>query len=267
MSAAPVLRRIALLVEYDGAAFAGSQSQPRLRTVQDTLEAALQAFIGEQQRMKFAGRTDSGVHARGQVVTLDTATAHSPLRVREALNHFLPPDVAVRAVCAVSPDFDVRRDAQSRRYIYRMQDGRSRSPLNPYAWQIDDPLDEASMAQAAALLPLTPCDWSAFAGPLETGRSPVRTLQSSAVRRCGAHRLALTLEGESFLPHQVRRIAGALRDVGLGRLTPDEFARLRSGPPSSAGPSAPPQGLTLEAVSYAQGMVDWHDNDEDIPAA
>src|SRR5262245_4931621 len=99
-------RRVALLVEYDGTAFGGSQAQLNARAVQDILEAAFVSVTGEQQRLRFAGRTDTGVHARGQVVTLDTATAHSAVRIREAFNHFLPPDVSVRAVCEVPSTFD-----------------------------------------------------------------------------------------------------------------------------------------------------------------
>jgi len=268
MSLAAGTRRIALLVEYDGTDFTGSQSQPGQRTVQDTLEAAVTQFTGEAQRMRFAGRTDSGVHARGQVATLDTSTRHEPARWVAALNRYLPPDVAVRAACEVSTDFDPRRSARLRRYTYRVEDGRPRSPHSRRdAWQLDAMLDAASMALAASLLPTVERDWSAFSGPLEAGRSPHRTLRSCSVRRCAPHRLQVTMEAESFLPHQVRRTVGALRDVGLGRLTPDAFARLVDAPPASVGPAAPPQGLTLVAVQYAPGTVDWNDDDEDLPTA
>src|SRR2546430_8255565 len=107
----PASRRIALLLEYEGTAFAGSQAQPGRRTVQQALETALEAFTGERQRIAFAGRTDSGVHALGQVAALNSTTAHSPRRFREALNHFLPEDIAVRAAAEVASDFDPRRQA------------------------------------------------------------------------------------------------------------------------------------------------------------
>lgn len=268
MPTATAPRRVALLVQYDGTDFAGSQSQPGHRTVQDTLEAALLQFTGEAQRMRFAGRTDSGVHARGQVATLDTSTRHEPARWVAALNRYLPPDVAVRAACEVALGFDPRRSARSRRYEYRLEDGRPRSPLTRRdAWQLDAPLDAAAMAEAASLLPKVQRDWSAFSGPLEPGRSPERTLQTCSVRRCAPHRLVVTMQAESFLPHQVRRTVGALRDVGLGRLSPQAFARLVDAPPASVGPAAPPQGLTLVAVHYAPGTVDWNDDDEDLPTA
>lgn len=260
-------RRVALLVEYDGTDFAGSQAQPQARTVQTTMEAALLSFTGEQQRLRFAGRTDAGVHARGQVVTLDTATGHAPERIRAALNRFLPPDVAVRAACEVSATFDPRRAAVSRTYTYTIEDGRPRSPLTQRtAWQLPALLDVDAMAQAASMLPRTAYDWSAFAGLLPPGRSAVRTLQTCEVRRCGPHRVVVTMVAESFLPHQVRRTVGALCDVGMGRRSLQAFAALLDGAPGSAGPAAPPQGLTLERVSYAQGTVEWDDN-EDIPPA
>ena len=124
--------------------------------MQQTLEAAIEAFTGETQRVRFAGRTDAGVHALGQVVTLDTRTPHSPARFRRALNHFLPPDVAVRSACEAPSDFEPRRHATSRRYRYVIEDGRPRSPLTRHAaWQRDDLLDAQSMAEAASLLAAT----------------------------------------------------------------------------------------------------------------
>ena len=214
-----------------------------------------------------AGRTDAGVHARGQVVTMDTATAHPPERVRAALNRFLPPDVAVRAACEVSPDFDPRRAARARIYSYAIADGAPRSPLTRRTtWQLAAPLDVDAMVQAASTLPRTPQDWSAFAGLLPAGRSAVRTLRACDVRRCGAHRVVVTMLAESFLPHQVRRTVGALSEVGLGRRPAETFAALLDAAPGSVGPAAPPQGLTLERIWYAQGTVDWDDNEDLSPA-
>lgn len=268
-------RRIALLVEYDGTAFAGSQAQPSSRTVQQTLETAVEAFTAETQRLRFAGRTDAGVHALGQVVTLDTATDHSPPRWREALNHFLPLDVAVRSACLAPSGFEPRRHATSRRYRYVIEDGRSRSPLTRHiAWRRDHTLDTEAMAEAVALLPRTRRDWSAFAGRLPEGRSTLRTLLSCKVRRCGPHRIEVWMEADAFLPHQVRRTVGALERVGAGRLSPSAFAQLVEAAPASAGPAAPPQGLTLIAVRYPSGLLDWDaldretvdwDDNEDVP--
>ena len=276
-------RRIALLLEYDGTAFAGSQWQPGARTVQAVLEAALFAFTGEGGRdegsrggrdtdeghlVAFAGRTDSGVHAWSQVAALSTRTRHSPATCRDALNHFLPEDVAVRAAAEVAVTFDPRRDAVARRYRYRIEDGRARSPLTRgRAWQVERSLDHSAMAAAMALLPRTPRDWAAFGGPVPEGYSTVRTLLDARVER-GASRtgeeadeatgVTVELEATGFLPHQVRRMMGALERVGSGRLDPAGFAALVDGAPASAGPAAPPQGLTLVAVRYPPGTVDWN---------
>ena len=255
-------RRLALLVEYDGTALAGSQAQPGRRTVQDTLEAALAEFTGEPQRISLAGRTDSGVHALGQVASLLTSTSHTPSRFREALNHFLPEDVAVRAACEVPSHFDPRRHARARLYRYELDDGRVRAPLRRQrAWQLSRALDAGAMAQAASLLPRTPRDWSPFAGRVPEGHSTVRTLQACTVARCGAHHIVVTMQADAFLPHQVRRTVGALVRVGERRTTPEDFAALIDAPPSSVGPAAPPHGLTLVSVTYPPGTVDWDDND------
>ncbi|MBM3139930.1 MAG: tRNA pseudouridine(38-40) synthase TruA [Chloroflexi bacterium] len=255
--------RIALLIEYDGTDFAGSQSQRSQRTVQGTVEAAVKAFTGERRRVAFAGRTDAGVHARGQVVALDTSSAHAPATWRDALNHFLPEDVVVRGAAEVDAGFDPRRGAESRCYRYRIEDGRARSPMTRRgAWQLPHRLDAATMAAAARRLPREARDWSAFCGPVPAGYSTVRALQRCEVRRCGAEVVEVTMEAGGFLPHQVRRTVGALERVGSGRMDVEEFAALVDGPPGSAGPTAPPQGLTLDAVRYPPGTVTWETGTE-----
>ncbi len=256
-------RRLALLVEYDGTEFSGSQSQRGRRTVQDTLEAAIADYCGEPsedapRRITLAGRTDAGVHARAQVAVIECPRADALETVRDALNHYLPEDVAVRAVCEVAADFDPRRDAIARRYCYRIRDGGTRSPLRRRdVWQRPHALDAAAMAAAAAALPRGRRDWAAFAGAPAGGGSTVRTLTSMAVRRRGPHEIEVTMEADAFLPHQVRRTVGALERVGAGARSPREFAALTDAPASSVGPTAPPQGLTLEAVRYPAGAVEW----------
>ncbi len=264
-------RRVALLLEYDGAGFAGSQAQDRrdaeeaVRTVQGALEAALCAFTGERQRVAFAGRTDAGVHALGQVVALDTVTSHDMATFRSALNHFLPEDVAVRAAAEVAVDLDPRRHAESRRYRFRIDDGAGRTPLGRHrAWQLRRSLDDRAMTAAAALLdgPSPRArDWAAFAGPVADGYPTLRTLLCFDVRRWRPGRLTVTMEASGFLPQQVRRTVGALVRVGAGKLDAAEFVRLADGPAGGAGPVAPPQGLTLLAVRYAPGSIEWGDFD------
>jgi len=254
--------RLALRIEYDGTDFAGSQSQRSQRTVQDIVEAAIAQFTGEQQRVAFAGRTDAGVHAIGQVVAIDTESAHDAITWRDALNHFLPEDVVVREVVEVAAGFDPRRDATSRRYRYRIEDRGGRRPLTRRAvWQVRRPLDAAAMAEAVAGLPRTARDWAAFAGPVPEGYSTVRELICCDVQRVG-EQVTVEMEAGGFLPHQVRRTVGALARVGSGRMSPEGFAALVDGAPGCAGPTAPPQGLTLVAVRYAPGTVEWETGTE-----
>jgi len=254
-------RRLALLLEYDGTAFAGSQRQSAARTVQEVVEAGIEAFTGRRTRIALAGRTDAGVHALGQVAAFDMEAPHAPGTVRDALNHFLPEDVAVRAAAEVAATFDPRRHAVARTYRYRIEDGRVRAPLTRHrAWQVERPVDVAAMAAALALLPVgVPRDWAAFSGAVPAGYPTVRTLLDARVERCGPQDVQVTLEADGFLPHQVRMTVGALQRVGAGRLSPREYAALVDGPPGSAGPAAPPQGLTLVAVRYPPGTIEWGD--------
>ena len=206
-----------------GTEFSGSQSQRGQRTVQDTLEDATAAYCGEpiegsRRRIALAGRTDAGVHARAQLAVIDCPRHDSLDTVRDALNHYLPGDVAVRAVCEVAADFDPRRDAVARRYCYRIRDGGMRSPLRRRdVWQRRGDLDASAMAAAAAALPRGRRDWAAFAGVPDAGVSTIRTLISMGVRRRGPHEIEVSMEADAFLPHQVRRTVGALERVGGGR--------------------------------------------------
>jgi len=251
-------RRVALLLEYDGSEFSGSQLQAERRTVQGVLEEAVVEFTGERHRAAFAGRTDAGVHASGQVAAVEVPRERELGTVRRALNHFLPDDVVVRAASEAPPGFDPRRDATGRTYRYVIEDGIERSPLGRrWAWQLPHPLDAASMAEAAASLPRTPVDWAAFAGSVEAGYPTVRTVRLVRVARCGPHRIEVVMEADGFLPHQVRRTVGAFERVGRGRLEPERFASLLEGPASSVGPAAPPQGLELRSVQYPSGLLHW----------
>ena len=264
------LRRVALLVEYDGTEFSGSQLQPGRRTVQGAIEDAVYAYDAEPdaepRRAALAGRTDAGVHARGQVAAIDLNRHDDLTTVRDAINHYLPDDVAVLTAADVDASFDPRRCATSRCYHYRIEDGRPRSALTRRdRWHVRKRLDDGAMAEAAALLPRDERDWSAFASPLEAGRSPMRTLHHLSVLRTGAHAIEITMEADAFLPHQVRRTAGALERVGAAACTPEAFAALVDGEVASVGPTAPPQGLTLETVRYAPGLPAW-DCDNTAPS-
>jgi tRNA pseudouridine38-40 synthase len=251
-------RRYALLVEYDGTDLVGSQVQAAGRTVQGELEEAARRLSGRTVRVAFAGRTDAGVHAVGQVAALTLPGAHPPKTVRNALNHYLARDVAVRAACHAEERFDPRREAVARVYRYRLADGRGRSPLQRrWAWERRAALDERAMTEAAARWPREQVDWAAYASPVSDGYPTARTLRRCEVERRGANRLDVTVEADGFLPHQVRRMVGALERVGAGREGPAWPAEGLSGEPGSAGPTAPAHGLALRLVRYPPGTVSW----------
>ncbi len=241
-------RRLALVLEYDGGRYGGSQYQKNAPSIQGELEAALNKLTGEKLRTAFAGRTDAGVHARGQVASFVTASGHEPEIFVRGLNHWLPDEIAVQRALEVPLDFQVRRRASSREYRYLVFTGPVRSPLlQGRAWHVAGRLDLPVMREAASLL-VGRHDFRSFAGPAAGG-----TVRS--VRRCEIRDeqslLAVYMEADAFLPHQVRRTVGMLVQVGLGRKSAAEVAALLSEPVAgAAGPTAAPQGLCLMKVNY-----------------
>ncbi len=244
------VRRIALLLEYDGTAYGGSQRQRNAPSVQATLEEAIERLAGRPARTAFAGRTDSGVHALGQVAAFDTEAAHTVEVWRRGLNALLPEDIAVRAAVMAPAGFDPRRDARSRAYRYSMWNAAVRSPLRRrQAWFVRETLDVPRMAQATAAL-VGEHDFAAFGGSPGPGRSTRRRMLRACVRAEGP-RVTFEIEGTAFLPHQVRRTVGALVEIGRGKLAPERFRQWLEVPePNMVGPAAPPHGLCLIAVTY-----------------
>jgi tRNA pseudouridine38-40 synthase len=243
-------RRIALLLEYEGTRYAGSQLQANAPTVQGELEAAIEKTTGERLRVAFAGRTDAGVHALGQVAAFTTASRLGIEKVRDALNAWLPKDIAVIAAADADASFDPRRRALRRRYRYVIENRRSRPAVGrDFCWHLGRQLDLDAMRAAAPAL-VGEHDFAAFAGALEEPEaSTVRRVEAFEVRREHT-RIVIEVTANAFLPHQVRRMAGALVQVGLGRLGPAAYGALLEGPPSSAGPAAPARGLFLVSVEY-----------------
>ncbi len=245
--------RFRLRLEYDGADFEGWQVQARGRTVQGVVEAGLAEVLRTSVRIHAAGRTDAGVHARGQVAHFDAATRLGPAELRKALNAVLPPDVAARALHEVAPDFDARRDAISKRYVYRILQRPVASPLRRrWCWHIRGPLDLGAMREASDVLKGTH-DFAAFRGA--PGGPPAdeetrRTLDLLQVER-RAEEVEIAAEARSFLRYMVRNLVGTLVDVGQDRLSPGGLAEvLASRQRGRAGPTAPPQGLRLEEIRY-----------------
>jgi len=238
-------------VEYDGAGFAGWQIQPDERTVQGEIEAALARLLGRDTRAVAAGRTDAGVHARGQVVCFHTDRSLSPDVVRRALNALLGKDLAIRGVDVVADDFDPRRSARRRSYEYRIWNDRVRSPFaTRHSWHIARPLDLDSMRRAAAYL-VGEQDFSSFRAAGCDANHPIRLVFTSDCSRDDRSLLVYRVTATAFLRHMVRNIVGTLVEVGSGKRAADSMpALLAARDRGLAGATAPPHGLCLTAVEY-----------------
>ena len=243
--------RYRLVVEYDGAGFVGWQRQENGPSVQAALERAIHAFSGETVAIVAAGRTDAGVHARGQVVHFDLDRPHEPDTVRNALNFHLRPDaVAVVEAAEAAPGFHARFDATGRAYRYRILNRPAPPALDRgRVWHVPQPLDVAAMNAGARHL-VGRHDFTTFRAAQCQARSPVKTLDRLEARRDG-ETIEIVAEARSFLHNQVRAMVGTLKAVGEGRWHPDEVARARDARDRArCGMTAPPTGHTLMRVDY-----------------
>ena len=244
----------ALLIEYDGAPFAGWQRQDGVPTVQDVVEAAAARLTGRPVASVVAGRTDAGVHATGQVAMLTLPARFSPERVREALNFHMKPHPVVILRATLAPEgWNPRFSAVLRSYEYRILNRRPRPALAlGRMWHLPHPLDTGAMAAGAAYL-LGKHDFTSFRAAACQAKSPLRTLDRLDVWREGDV-IRVVAEARSFLHHQVRNMAGSLAQVGSGRWPPERMAAiLAARDRAAAGPTAPSQGLCLRAVHYVGG--------------
>ncbi|HET8647930.1 MAG TPA: tRNA pseudouridine(38-40) synthase TruA [Vicinamibacteria bacterium] len=253
---APAARNLRLLLEYDGTEFRGWQRQAPdqagndQRTVQGCLEAAVKAMTGEDVLVRGAGRTDAGVHAKGQVANLHTGARIPTGGFLRGLNANLPPDVAVLEVHEVPPAFDARRAARGKLYRYAIWNHLVRAPLHRRtSWHCRAPLDLAAMRAATARLE-GEHDFRAFRAADCERRTTVRLLRRVELGAQGAL-VTLDVEGTAFLKHMVRILSGTLVAVGRGELSPDDVSRLlEAGDRTQAGMTAPAAGLTLIRVDY-----------------
>ena len=238
-------------IEYDGGPYNGFQLQAGQPSVQGELERALAAFTGEAPRVHVAGRTDTGVHATGQVIHFDLNRVWEPRRIRDAANaHLGMAPVVMLAVEAVGEDFHARFSAKGRRYLYRVLDRRPPPALErARLWWVKTPLDVDAMDEAAqALVGLH--DFTTFRDAHCQSNSPVKSLDVARVTRAGEE-VRLVFEARSFLHRQVRSMTGALVYVGAGRWKPEELAEaLAAADRAACPPVAPAHGLYLTGVEY-----------------
>ena len=246
------MRNIRLTLSYDGTDFFGWQTQPDRRTVQETLEKALAGLTGEERvRVNASGRTDTGVHALGQVVNFRTEATYASEVFLRAVNARLPPDVVVTAAEEVAESFDANRDACHKLYRYVLHDGAVPNLfLRRYCCHTRHKLDAAAMARAAAPL-RGQHDFRCFETEWPNRRTSVRTITHLAVSRFGDW-IWLDVEADGFLYNMVRAIAGTLMNVGRGFWPESRVAEiLEAGDRTLAGPTAPASGLFLVRVTYA----------------
>jgi tRNA pseudouridine38-40 synthase len=243
-----------VLVAYDGAPFHGFARQPRLETVQGTVEAALAKIFGSEVLTSGAGRTDAGVHALGQVMSFSTESARDPEDLMRRLNFLCGPAIAITSAATAAPGFDARFSAEARTYEYGIFTRQVHDPFCRHTtWHHPDPLDPALMEKAAQVL-LGEHSFESF-GRVEEGRSPVRRIESIQVQQEG-HLVSIAITANSFLQQMVRSIVGTLARVGTGHISPDQMEEiLLARSRAAAGAVAPPHGLFLVSVSYPEELV------------
>ena len=243
--------RYKLILEYDGAPFAGWQIQAEGLTVQGVLTAAVEALSGEKTLVQGAGRTDAGVHARGQVAHVDLAKDWDSDTVRDALNaHLRPHPVAILSAEKVSDAFNARTSAVKRHYLYRIVNRRPDLTIDlGYAWRVPRPLDDQAMHAAAQRL-IGKHDFTTFRSSECQAKSPLKTLDRLDVTRDGDE-VQIKTSARSFLHNQVRSMVGSLVSVGDGKWSGGDLGRaLAARDRAACGPVAPPEGLYLVQVDY-----------------
>lgn len=248
---APDQTRFRLTVHYDGSGFRGWQVQPDQRTVQGELEAALSRLANRGTTVLGSGRTDTGVHATGQVASVDMPASWSDDELKTSLNALLPTDVWVEAVTTTSADFHPRYDARRRSYRYEIgTEPRAASPFHRrWCWPLPDELDPAPMEEAARLLHGTH-DFERFAKAGQPERGTVCTVISAAWSSTDLG-VRFTVTADRYLHHMVRYLVGTMVDLGRARRPLEDFARLLGCDPNVVtSPPAPAAGLFLHRVEY-----------------
>lgn len=241
---------VKLILEYDGSRYAGWQRQPDQPTIQEAVETALYRLTQQRVSVIGAGRTDSGVHALGQVASFRIERVRTPREWIRGLNAWLPEDIAVRSAALVSDEFHARYAARGKLYEYRILNRGERPALDrAYLWHVHKPLDLALMEQAAAHL-IGAHDFSSFEGTLTDNEDPVCDLRQLSLRRDG-HLMTIQAYADRFLKHMVRAIVGTLVEVGHSKRAPDTLKNILAAKDRrAAGRTAPPHSLFLMRVDY-----------------
>ncbi|MFA5159614.1 MAG: tRNA pseudouridine(38-40) synthase TruA [Candidatus Omnitrophota bacterium] len=247
------MRNIKLVLEYNGSMFFGFQKQPGQPTIQEVLEKALSGFFNRKMKIAAAsGRTDTGVHAEGQVVNFRTSSTHELQQIQKGLNALLPPPVVVKEIQEVAPDFHARYSVRSKVYEYRVWNHPCRSPLIAgRAFHVPYHLNITKMRQAAKMF-AGKHDFRSFTSvaAMKKGSSCVRTIKRFQIKRQG-HLILMHVEADGFLYHMIRNMAGTLLEVGRGKRKAEAIAAiLKAKDRRLAGMTAPSEGLTLIRVTY-----------------
>jgi len=246
------MRRVKLTICYDGTAYHGFQVQPNGVTVQSAMEDALGRLLGETVRLRAAGRTDAGVHAREQVVDFADSGKRPLQTIVRGGNALLPPDIRILDAREAAPSFDARRHAREKAYRYFLYLDPVASPFfSRHSWHIERPLDLAAMRDALARV-VGEHDFTSFRGQGCTAKTAVRKIfRAELVPAAVPPVYGIEIAGSGFLKHMVRNIVGTLADIGRGKYPPErmgEILALRDR--TRAGPTAPAHGLFLWEVRY-----------------
>lgn len=247
------MRNIRLLIEYEGTQYAGWQWQKDQKTVQETLSKAVEQVVQEPVKMYGAGRTDSGVHALGQVAHFKTTSAIPPKRLMHAINFYLPHDITVKGAAEAPESFHAQYDAQSKIYRYTLLNDWTRTSLNRNFCYVCGLLLNADKMLDAAHYLIGTHDFTSFTTKAFQEKNRIRTIKRLEITRYGKY-LIFTVEADGFLYNMVRTIVGTLIEVGRGKITAESMKDILAAKNRTlAGPTAPAKGLCLIGVYYKEG--------------
>jgi tRNA pseudouridine38-40 synthase len=243
-------RNLKLIIEYEGTRYHGWQRQGELPTIQKAIEEVIFTITREQASLASSGRTDAGVHARGQVANFTSNTRLPLHNLLRGMNSLLPADIRIREIADAPADFHARFSARSKTYIYNIDNGPVPSVFSRnFAWHVHERLDLDRMKEAAGFLP-GEHDFMSFCAAGHETKTYVRRVIAAQFSRKG-DMIAFRIEATGFLKYMVRNLVGTLVHVGMERITPSCFRDIvEARDRKVAGPTAPPQGLFLECVTY-----------------